>query len=102
MSEKFEPTCQGEVTFATDEPFRLSGGGALQPVTMHYAVYGHINACRDNVVLVCHALSGSARVADWWGELFGPGRPFDPSRFAVVGGNVLGSCYGSTGPTSPG
>jgi homoserine O-acetyltransferase len=95
------PTFEGDFTFAEDEPFALDGGGQLRPVTQHYAVYGDVSPARDNVLLVCHALSGSARVFDWWPELFGPGRPFDLSRFAVLGVNVLGSCYGSTGPTSP-
>jgi homoserine O-acetyltransferase len=100
MSNKLEPTAEGDVTFATDAPFSLAGGGTLRPVTQHYALYGSVSPARDNVLLVCHALSGSARVADWWPQLFGPGLPFDLSRFAVLGVNVIGSCYGSTGPAS--
>lgn len=100
MHNKPEPTHLADLTFAQQEPFALSGGGSLCPVTMRYAIYGHLNARRDNAVLVCHALSGSARVGDWWAELFGPDRPFDTSRYAIIGINVLGSCYGSTGPTS--
>lgn len=100
MADKIEPGREADLTFAADDPFGLTGGGSLRPVTMHYALYGQINSRRDNVILVCHALSGSARVADWWGEMFGPGRPFDTDRFAVLGVNVLGSCYGSTGPSS--
>ena len=57
-----------------------------------------MNERRDNAVLVCHALSGSARVADWWPEMFGS--VFDLSRDCVICINILGSCYGSTGPTS--
>jgi len=86
------------MTFAADAPFQLEAGGALQPVTIRYAVYGELNAARDNAVLVCHALSGSARVADWWPEMFGS--VFDIERDCVIGVNILGSCYGSTGPTS--
>ena len=56
----------------------LAGGGALQPVTLRYAVYGDLDAGRDNVILVCHALSGSARVGDWWAELFGAGPAVRP------------------------
>ena len=100
MPGKLEPSHEGDFTFAVDVPFRLEGGGILQPVTLHYALYGTPRPQRDNVLLVCHALSGSARVADWWTDLFGAGRPFDLSRFAVLGVNVLGSCYGSTGPLS--
>ncbi len=94
------PSFEGDFTFATAQPFPLECGRTLQPVTMHYAVYGRLNEARDNAVLVCHALSGSARVADWWEGLFG-GDGFDPSRLCIIGVNALGSCYGSTGPTSP-
>jgi len=92
-----EPTFEGDFTFAADTPFRLDSGGTLQPVTQHYAVYGKL---QGEAILVCHALSGSARAADWWPEMFGPGRPFDADRDCVIGINVLGSCYGSTGPGS--
>jgi homoserine O-acetyltransferase len=100
MTEPLAPTREADFTFASDRPFRLDGGGELQPVTLRYACYGELNARRDNAVLVCHALSGSARAAEWWPEMFGPGRPLDPARHCVVCPNVLGSCYGSTGPTS--
>lgn len=95
-----EPTQEGDFLFAEREPFRLDAGGELQPVSLHYAIYGSLNPAHDNVVLVCHALSGSARVADWWRGMFAPGRPFDLSTHCVIGINVLGSCYGSTGPVS--
>jgi homoserine O-acetyltransferase/O-succinyltransferase len=100
MSQPPQPALEADFTFATEEPFRLAAGGELQPVTLRYAVYGELNRRRDNAILVCHALSGSARVAEWWAEMFGPGRPFDLSRWCVLGVNVLGSCYGSTGPCS--
>ncbi len=100
MDVKLEPMHEGDFTFAGDVPFRLEGGDVLGPVTLHYAVYGDLRPGADNVILVCHALSGSARVADWWEDLFGSGRPLDLSRFVVLGVNVLGSCYGSTGPLS--
>jgi homoserine O-acetyltransferase len=100
MTIKPEPTIEADFTFAGDIPFPLTGGKGLQPVTLHYAVYGHLRPGADNVLLICHALSGSARVADWWPQFFGSGRPFDLDRFCVLGINVLGSCYGSTGPRS--
>jgi homoserine O-acetyltransferase/O-succinyltransferase len=112
MGAGLQPTREGDFTFAGDAPFRLESGGALQPVTIRYAIYGELDAARDNAVLVCHALSGSARVADWWPEMFNPlplnptpglnGAPavFDLSRDCVICVNILGSCYGSTGPTS--
>jgi homoserine O-acetyltransferase len=99
MGTNIEPTSEADCTFARDAAFRVSGG-ELRPLTLRYATYGALNERRDNAVLVCHALSGSARVADWWPELFGAGRPFDTSRYCVIGVNVVGSCYGSTGPRS--
>jgi homoserine O-acetyltransferase/O-succinyltransferase len=96
-----EPTFEADFTFADDEPFRPSGGGSLQPVTLRYALYGELNEARDNALLVCHALSGSARVGDWWPLLFGPNQPFDTTQYCVIGVNAIGSCYGSTGPCSP-
>ena len=100
MSAVIEPTVETDFTFARDEPFRLSSGATLQPVTLRYALYGQLNEERDNALLVCHALSGSARVADWWPQLIGPGQPFDTDRYCVIGVNAIGSCYGSTGPVS--
>lgn len=101
MNVALEPTVEADFTFALDEPFALATtGGSLQPVTLRYALYGQLNAARDNAILVCHALSGSARVADWWPQLFGADSLFDTERSCVIGINVIGSCYGSTGPLS--
>lgn len=95
-------------TFAVDEPFVLESGATLSPVTVAYETYGTLNAARSNAVLVCHALSGSAHAAGldargqpgWWDDCIGPGKAFDTDRFFVICCNVLGSCYGSTGPSS--
>jgi homoserine O-acetyltransferase len=100
MVQLLEPTVEADFTFAQDEPFRLDVGQNLQPVTLRYALYGELNEARDNAILVCHALSGSARVADWWPQLVGPGKLFDTDAYCVIGVNILGSCYGSTGPFS--
>jgi homoserine O-acetyltransferase len=64
------------------------------------SIYGEPAHDGGNVVLVCHALTGSSRVADWWGGIVGPGKLLDTERFAVVGVNAIGGCYGSTGPAS--
>jgi homoserine O-acetyltransferase len=98
MSEPIQPTFEGDFVFAEDLPFALESGGALQPVTVRYATYGSLNARRDNVILVCHALSGSARVGDWWPQLFGENAIFDLKNDCIVCANIIGSCYGSTGP----
>ncbi|HVF28365.1 MAG TPA: homoserine O-acetyltransferase [Pyrinomonadaceae bacterium] len=100
MNRILEPTFEGDFAFARDAPFRLAAGGELRGVTLRYAVYGELNARRDNVILVCHALSGSVRVGDWWPQMFGHEGAFDLTQHCVMGVNVIGSCYGSTGPTS--
>ena len=91
---------QGNHTFAESEPFALEAGGSLKSVNVRYALYGRLNRNADNAVLVCHALTGSARVQDWWPELFAPTGPLDPERHCIIGVNVIGGCYGSTGPGS--
>ncbi len=98
MPEPILPTYEDDLVFAENEPFALEAGGSLQPVKLHYAVYGHLNEARDNAILVCHALSGSARAGDWWPQLFGETGVFDLERDCIVCANIIGSCYGSTGP----
>lgn len=92
------PTYEGD--FVLDEHLLLECGRALARPTLHYAVYGRLNAARDNAVLVCHALSGSALVGSWWPEIFAPGAVLSLEQDCVVCINLLGSCYGSTGPGS--
>lgn len=82
------------------EPFELECGAALPGVDIGYRTWGRLGASGDNAVLVCHALTGSADVDAWWGPLLGPGRALDTDRDFVVCSNVLGSCYGTTGPAS--
>jgi homoserine O-acetyltransferase len=81
----------------------LDSGTTLRDVRQAYHLDGTIDAARDNVVLVLHALTGSAdAVGDWWRDVAGPGRPVDTGRWAVVSPNLLGSRYGTTGPSSGG
>ncbi len=98
MPEPILPTYEDDFVFAKDEPFVLESGGWLQPVNLHYAIYGRLNDERDNAILVCHALSGSARAGDWWPQLFGENGVFDLEHDCIVCTNIIGSCYGSTGP----
>ena len=93
-------TYEGDYTLAQHSPFRLLSGESLPEVTLHYTIYGALNEARDNAIFVPHALSGSARVADWWPQLFGADAVFDLTRDCVIGINMIGSCYGSTGPAS--
>jgi len=110
------------------EPVRLDSGQELYPVRVAYETYGSLSSRRDNVILVCHALSGDAHAAGfsatpaaestrdgfaatdrdgsagkalgWWDGMIGPGKAFDTNRFFVVSTNLLGGCRGTTGPSS--
>jgi len=110
------------------KPVRLDCGRDLHPVRVAYETYGTISPSRDNVILVCHALSGDAHAAGfakaapeegtrdgfaaadrdgsagkglgWWDGMIGPGKAFDTDRFFVVATNLLGGCRGTTGPSS--
>ena len=91
------------------DPLPLERGGELHPVALAYETYGELNALGTNAILICHALTGSAHAAGvhareelpgWWDPLIGPGKPIDTNRWFVISANVLGGCYGSTGPSS--
>jgi homoserine O-acetyltransferase/O-succinyltransferase len=97
-SPALEPTYEGD--FVLDQHLVLESGRTLAQPTLHYAVYGRLDTARDNAVLICHALSGSARVGDWWPEIFAPGAVLSLEHDFVICINLLGSCYGSTGPGS--
>lgn len=86
---------------APGQPFALESGAVLPGVEIAYRTWGRLNAAGDNAIVVCHALTGSADADDWWAPLFGPGRVLDPERHFIVCSNVLGGCYGTTGPASP-
>jgi homoserine O-acetyltransferase len=82
-------------------PLDLSCGARLQRVTQCVTLHGKLNDRGSNAVLVPHALTGSSNVLDWWGGIVGDGKLLDPTEACVIGINVLGGCYGSTGPASP-
>jgi homoserine O-acetyltransferase len=110
------------------EPVRLECGRELYPVRVAYETYGTLSPRRDNVILVCHALSGDAHAAGFaktpsgestrdgfaaeerdgaagrglgWGDgMIGPGKAFDTDRFFIIATNLLGGCRGTTGPSS--
>lgn len=85
---------------APGQPFVLESGVELAGVKIAFRTWGRLNAAADNAVVVCHALTGSADADDWWAALFGPGRVLDPGKHFIVCSNVLGGCYGTTGPAS--
>jgi homoserine O-acetyltransferase/O-succinyltransferase len=101
-----------------EQPFQLESGWTIGPVDVEYETYGQLSPAKDNVILIEHALSGDAHAAGWdrsadtparryrmkapgwWDTMIGPGKPIDTNRFFVICSNVLGSCYGTTGPAS--
>lgn len=86
--------------FDTTEPFKTEFGEMLPSVRVAYRTWGTLNERKDNVVLVCQALTGSADADGWWEGMFSQGGAFDESVDFMICSNVLGSCYGTTGPTS--
>ncbi len=92
------------------EPLPLACGTALRDYDLAFETYGALNAERSNAILICHALNASHHVAGtyadapdetgWWDNMVGPGKPVDTRRFFVIGVNNLGSCFGSSGPTT--
>ena len=97
--------------FSSREPFRLESGAVLPSLEIAYTMTGHLNADRTNAILVCHALTGNAHAADaqaspgetisgWFHGVIGPSLGLDTRRFCIICSNIIGSCYGTTGPTS--
>ena len=98
-------------TIELARPLPLDSGQELPRARVAYETYGRLNAARDNAVLICHATTGDQHVASthprtgkpgWWDRMVGPGKPIDTERFHVICANVLGSCMGSSGPSSEG
>lgn len=81
-------------------PFELENGAILPEIQIAYHTYGTMNAAGDNVIWVCHALTGNSEAADWWSGLVGEGKFLDPAKYFIVCANMLGSHYGSTSPIS--
>ncbi|CAK5274319.1 unnamed protein product [Mycena citricolor] len=78
--------------------FTLDCGTELKDAPVAYKTWGRLNETRDNVMVICHALTGSADVEDWWGPLMGRNKAFDPSRYFIFCANTMGSPYGSASP----
>ncbi len=87
-------------TFHYPHDFTLESGATLHGLDIAYHTYGELNPAGDNAVWVCHALTANSDVADWWPGTVVEGGFLDPSRYYTVCANIIGSCYGSTGPCS--
>ena len=86
--------------FNYPQPFVLECGDTLNGITIAYNTYGQLNDDKSNVVWVCHALTANSNVAEWWSGIVGSNHVIDPAKYFIVCANILGSCYGSTGPLS--
>lgn len=82
--------------------FELEDGTVLRDFEQAYTLDGELNAAGDNLVVVFHSLTGAPTPREWWPGVVGPGAPLDPSRYAILCTNLLGSCYGTTLPLQPG
>ena len=89
-----------DFTYFHPHAFSLEAGGELPSFELAYATFGQLNESKDNVVWVWHAFTGSQHELEWWAQLFGEGKFFDPNKHFIICANMLGSCYGSTGPLS--
>ena len=87
--------------FHSDAPFPLESGDVLPSLTVAYHTFGQLSPERDNAVWVMHALTANSDVADWWPHTVETGKFLDPEKYFVICANVIGSCYGSSGPARP-
>jgi len=86
--------------FEFREPLKLECGEVLNGWKIAFHTFGRLNDKKDNVIWVCHALTANSDVYEWWPGMVGPGLLMDTDRYFVICANILGSCYGSTGPLS--
>lgn len=86
--------------FEYKEPFLLESGQTLPGITIAYHTYGTLNKDNNNVVWICHHLTANSDAALWWKGVVGEGALFDPAKDFIICANILGSCYGTSGPLS--
>lgn len=105
---QYERVVSGYESFHHSLPFRCDWGGTLDELDIAYETWGELSPARDNAILLHTGLSASSHAHSqprnphkgWWEEFIGPGRALDTDRFHVICTNLLGGCYGSTGPSS--
>lgn len=84
--------------FYHNGPFITETGEEIPELKIAYQSWGKLNENADNVIWVCHAYTANADAQDWWPGMIGPGLLMDTDRYFVICANVIGSCYGTTGP----
>jgi len=82
------------------QSFKTETGAILPELEIAYNTYGNLNSSADNVIWICHALTANSDVEAWWPGMVGAKCLFNPDKYFIVCANVLGSCYGTTGPAS--
>jgi homoserine O-acetyltransferase len=82
------------------EPFQLQNGEVIENVSIAYRTWGDLANADERAILICHALTGSADADTWWPGIIGENKAFDPAVDFIICANILGSCYGTTGPVS--
>jgi homoserine O-acetyltransferase len=87
-------------TFKYNRPFDTECGAVFSQQEIAYNTWGTLNKTKDNVIWVCHALTANSDVASWWPGMVGDDLAFDTGKYFIVCANILGSCYGTTGPLS--
>jgi len=87
-------------TYLYPHPFTTESGEQIKGLEIAYHTWGNLNEAKDNVIWICHALTANSDAADWWPGMIGKGLCLDTDKYFVVCANVLGSCYGTTGPLS--
>jgi len=104
----YDRVVSGYETFRHREPFTCEWGGVLPELSVAYETWGELSPARDNAVLLHTGLSASSHARSqsanpepgWWEEFIGPGSAIDTDHFFVICTNLLGGCYGTTGPSS--
>lgn len=81
-------------------PVTLETGATLPSVEIAYNTYGTLNADKSNVIWICHALTANSDAMDWWASFLRDGQMYDLTKQFIVCANILGSCYGTSGPLS--
>jgi len=84
--------------FIYNESFELENGATLPALTIAYHTYGKLNAEKSNVIWICHALTANSDAEAWWPGVVGKNGFADPAKYFIVRANIIGSCYGTTGP----
>lgn len=87
-------------TYTYQNTFQLESGRKLAEITIGYTTFGKLNNKKNNVIWITHALTANSNPEEWWNGLVGKGKFYNPEQHFIICANVLGSCYGSTGPLS--